>query len=94
MQKSWHSCLILKALYKDINDESSSSSRLSELHVDEAQKLIDDGFVGGGMIPKLDKLHLMLLKNGVNQCSYPGRTYSALPYCWKSLQTKVLVLQF
>ena len=40
----------IEGVYKDKDDPSSL---ISELHVDEAQKLIDDGYVGGGMIPKL-----------------------------------------
>ena len=40
----------IEGVYKD---KDNPSSLISELHVDEAQKLIDDGYVGGGMIPKL-----------------------------------------
>ncbi len=40
----------IEGVYKDQEDPSSL---ISELHVHEAEKLITDGFVGGGMIPKL-----------------------------------------
>lgn len=40
----------IEGVYKDFNDPSSL---ISELHVSEAQKLISEGYVGGGMIPKL-----------------------------------------
>jgi acetylglutamate kinase len=40
----------IEGLYKDINDKSSFISRLT---ASEAQSLLDDGFIGGGMIPKL-----------------------------------------
>ncbi len=40
----------IEGLYKDINDKSSFISRIT---ADEAQQLLDDGFIGGGMIPKL-----------------------------------------
>ena len=53
----------IEGVYKDKDD---SSSLISELHVDEAQKLIDDGFVGGGMIPKL-KNCIDAIEEGVNR---------------------------
>ncbi len=40
----------IEGLYKDINDKSSFISRLT---ASEAQSLLDEGFIGGGMIPKL-----------------------------------------
>lgn len=40
----------IEGVYKDFNDPSTL---ISELHVSEAQALISEGFVGGGMIPKL-----------------------------------------
>ena len=40
----------IEGLYKDINDKSSFISRLS---ASEADQLINDGFIGGGMLPKL-----------------------------------------
>ncbi len=40
----------IEGLYKDINDKSSFISRLK---ASDAEKLIADGYVGGGMLPKL-----------------------------------------
>ena len=53
----------IEGVYKDKDDPSSL---ISELHVDEAQKLIDDGYVGGGMIPKL-KNCIDAIEEGVNR---------------------------
>ena len=39
---------------------------ISELHVHEAEKLISDGYVGGGMIPKI-KNCIDAIENGVNR---------------------------
>ncbi len=40
----------IEGLYKDINDKSSFISRLK---ASEAEKLIAEGYIGGGMLPKL-----------------------------------------
>lgn len=40
----------IEGLYKDINDKSSFISRLS---ASQAEELIEGGFIGGGMLPKL-----------------------------------------
>lgn len=40
----------IEGVYRDYDDPDSL---ISELHVNEAEKLITDGHVGGGMIPKL-----------------------------------------
>ena len=40
----------IEGLYKDINDPDSFISRIT---VDDADKLIDGGVIGGGMLPKL-----------------------------------------
>ncbi|RKI78869.1 acetylglutamate kinase [bacterium 0.1xD8-71] len=40
----------IEGLYKDINDKASFISRLTS---SQAEKLIEDGFIGGGMLPKL-----------------------------------------
>ena len=40
----------IEGLYKDINDKSSFISRIK---ASEAEKLIADGYIGGGMLPKL-----------------------------------------
>lgn len=52
----------IEGLYKDIHDKSSFISRLT---ADEADKLIDSGFIGGGMLPKLSNC-TSAIKNGVN----------------------------
>ncbi|MCR5527553.1 MAG: acetylglutamate kinase [Lachnospiraceae bacterium] len=53
----------IEGLYKDINDKSSFISRLT---ADEAQKLLDDGYIGGGMIPKLGNC-IDAIRGGVNR---------------------------
>lgn len=53
----------IEGLYKDINDKSSFISRLS---ASQADKLIADGFIGGGMLPKLTNC-TSAIKNGVNR---------------------------
>ena len=64
----------IEGLYKDINDKSSFISRLS---ASEADKLISDGFIGGGMLPKLANC-TSAIKNGVNRVHIlDGR----IPHC-------------
>lgn len=41
----------IEGVYKDPNDKSTL---ISELTLDEAKDLIKDGFIGGGMLPKLN----------------------------------------
>ncbi len=41
----------IEGVYKDPNDKSTL---ISELHLSEARELIEDGFIGGGMLPKLN----------------------------------------
>ena len=53
----------IEGVYKDQNDPSTL---ISELHVQEAQALIKDGYVGGGMIPKLQNC-ISAIENGVNR---------------------------
>lgn len=53
----------IEGVYKDQNDPSTL---ISELHISDAQKLIDEGYVGGGMIPKL-KNCMDAIENGVNR---------------------------
>ena len=57
------------------------------------KKLISDGYVGGGMIPKLQNC-IDAIEEGVKQSTYPGRTYSAQPPSGDFSQTKVSVLLF
>ena len=40
----------IEGVYKDPDDPSTL---ISELHVDDARKLMDSGYIGGGMLPKL-----------------------------------------
>jgi acetylglutamate kinase len=64
----------IEGLYKDINDKSSFISRIS---ASDADKLIEDGFIGGGMLPKLNNC-TSAIKNGVNRVHIlDGR----IPHC-------------
>ena len=64
----------IEGLYKDINDKSSFISRLS---ASEAEALIQDGFIGGGMLPKLNNC-TSAIRNGVNRVHIlDGR----IPHC-------------
>ncbi|MBO5032250.1 MAG: acetylglutamate kinase [Lachnospiraceae bacterium] len=64
----------IEGLYKDINDKSSFISRISAT---QADKLIEDGFIGGGMLPKLNNC-TSAIKNGVNRVHIlDGR----IPHC-------------
>lgn len=53
----------IEGLYRDINDKSSFISRLN---VSQAQALIGDGLIGGGMLPKLNNC-IEAIENGVNR---------------------------
>ncbi|MBQ8325606.1 MAG: acetylglutamate kinase [Lachnospiraceae bacterium] len=53
----------IEGLYKDINDKSTFISRLT---ASEADMLIHSGFIGGGMLPKLNNC-TNAIKNGVNR---------------------------
>jgi acetylglutamate kinase len=64
----------IEGLYKDINDKSSFISRIT---ASDADKLIADGFIGGGMLPKLNNC-TDAIKNGVNRVHIlDGR----IPHC-------------
>ncbi len=52
-----------EGLYRDFNDKSSFISRISS---EEADKLIEDGLIGGGMLPKLSNC-TSAVKNGVSR---------------------------
>lgn len=52
----------IEGLYKDINDRSSFISRLT---ASEAEALLQSGFIGGGMLPKLNNC-TNAVRNGVN----------------------------
>lgn len=53
----------IEGVYKDKDD---SSSLISELHVHEAEAMIGEGYVGGGMIPKLQNC-IHAIEEGVNR---------------------------
>jgi len=64
----------IEGLYKDINDKSSFISRLT---ADQADDLIADGFIGGGMLPKLNNC-TSAIRNGVSRVHIlDGR----IPHC-------------
>lgn len=64
----------IEGLYKDINDKSSFISRIS---ASQADILIEEGFIGGGMLPKLGNC-TSAIKNGVNRVHIlDGR----IPHC-------------
>ena len=63
-----------EGVYMDINDPDS---RISQLGVEEAQKLIDEGVIAGGMIPKIMNC-VDAVEGGVNRVHIlDGR----LPHC-------------
>lgn len=53
----------IEGVYKDPND---SESLISELTVSEAKELISDGYIGGGMLPKLNNC-IDAIENGVSR---------------------------
>lgn len=64
----------IEGVYRDFNDKSTL---ISELELDEAERFIREGFVGGGMIPKLSNC-IDALKKGVSRVHIlDGR----IPHC-------------
>ena len=64
----------IEGLYKDINDKSSFISRLT---ASDAEELINGGFIGGGMLPKLTNC-TNAIRSGVNRVHIlDGR----IPHC-------------
>ena len=64
----------IEGLYRDINDKSSFIGRLT---ASEADELINGGYIGGGMLPKLANC-TSAIKNGVNRVHIlDGR----IPHC-------------
>ena len=64
----------IEGLYRDINDKSSFISRLT---ASEAEELIREGVIGGGMLPKLNNC-TAAIRNGVNRVHIlDGR----IPHC-------------
>lgn len=53
----------IEGVYKDPEDKSSL---ISELSIEEARKLIGSGFIGGGMLPKLNNC-IDAIENGVSR---------------------------
>ncbi len=53
----------IEGLYEDINDKSTF---ISNLTADEAEELLNKGFIGGGMIPKLGNC-IDAVRGGVNK---------------------------
>ena len=53
----------IEGVYKDPEDKNSL---ISELTVSEAKELITDGFIGGGMLPKLNNC-IDAIENGVSR---------------------------
>ncbi len=64
----------IEGLYRDINDKSSFISRIS---ASAAHELIEEGFIGGGMLPKLNNC-TSAVENGVSRVHIlDGR----IPHC-------------
>jgi len=64
----------IEGVYKDPKD---SSTLISELPVSEAEKLMEEGFIGGGMLPKLNNC-IDAIENGVSRVHIlDGR----IPHC-------------
>lgn len=64
----------IEGVYRDFNDKSSL---ISELELEEAERFIKEGYVGGGMIPKLGNC-IEALKEGVSRVHIlDGR----IPHC-------------
>lgn len=53
----------IEGLYRDIQDKSSFISRLT---ASQAEELLNSGFIGGGMLPKLTNC-ISAIRNGVNR---------------------------
>lgn len=64
----------IEGVYKDPEDKSTL---ISELTIDDAHALIDEGFIGGGMLPKLNNC-IDVIDNGVSRVHImDGR----IPHC-------------
>jgi len=53
----------IEGVYKDPDDKSTL---ISELKISDAHKLIEDGYIGGGMLPKLNNC-IAAMENGVSR---------------------------
>ncbi|MFV0361747.1 MAG: acetylglutamate kinase, partial [Suipraeoptans sp.] len=64
----------IEGVYKDPSDPETL---ISELHISEAKKLMEDGFIGGGMLPKLNNC-IDAIESGVSRVHIlDGR----IPHC-------------
>ena len=64
----------IEGVYKDPQD---SSTLISELTVSEAHKLVGDGYIGGGMLPKINNC-IEAIESGVSRVHIlDGR----IPHC-------------
>ena len=64
----------IEGVYKDPDDPDTL---ISELRVDEAKKLMEEGYIGGGMLPKLQNC-IDAIENGVSRVHIlDGR----IPHC-------------
>ena len=64
----------IEGVYKDPEDKNTL---ISELRIEEARKLIGNGFIGGGMLPKLNNC-IEAIENGVSRVHIlDGR----IPHC-------------
>ena len=76
----------IEGLYKDINDKSSFISRLT---ASQAEELIEGGFIGGGMLPKLANC-TEAIREGVSRCIFSMAEFRTVCF-WRSLPITVLV---
>mgnify|MGYP000476591193 CR=1 FL=1 len=79
----------IEGVYKDPKDPSTL---ISELEVEEAKHLIGDGYIGGGMLPKLQNC-IDAIESGVSR--YISLTEeSHIVSSWRSLPIRESVQQF
>lgn len=63
-----------------LRDPSDPDSLIPSIHVDEIPKLIEDGVISGGMIPKIETC-VKAIENGVESCHIiDGRKKHSLLY--------------
>ena len=79
----------IEGVYKDPKDPKTL---ISELTVEQAETLMKEGYIGGGMLPKLQNC-IDAIENGVSRVHILDGE-SRIVCCWKSLQTKGLELRF
>ena len=70
----------IEGVYKDPKD---ASTLISELPISEAKKLIEDGYIGGGMLPKLNNC-IDAIENGVSRVHILDGRIAHACY-WRSL---------